>query len=287
MPLAGTSLQALRRLVLPCYPLTMLSTDQLREHLQLGLRAVAAAEEPILRYFRSQDIGLIHKGDGSPVTLADKAAEAAIRHVLRAGTPEFDILGEEEGSLDRGRRHRWVIDPIDGTISFSRGIPLFGSLLALEDREEERSLLGIINLPALGETYSGGPALGTWCGEQRLTIQDSSKALQRGHEADIIAAGDPLWFDQAGVGDDYAVLLKNNRLLRGYTDCFGHAMVLRGGLGAVVDPGLSFWDFAATTALIEGAGGAVWSRPSLLEGSTDLILGKPSLVEHLRIQLGW
>jgi 3'(2'), 5'-bisphosphate nucleotidase len=65
----------------------MLSTDQLREHLQLGLRAVAAAEEPILRYFRSQDIGLIHKGDGSPVTLADKAAEAAIRHVLRGERP--------------------------------------------------------------------------------------------------------------------------------------------------------------------------------------------------------
>jgi histidinol-phosphatase len=265
----------------------MLSTDQLHEHLQLGLRAVAAAEEPILRYFRSQDVGLIHKSDGSPVTLADQAAEAAIRRVLRTGTPEVDILGEEEGSLDRGRRYRWVIDPIDGTISFSRGIPLFGSLLALEDREEKRSLLGIINLPALGETYSGGPTLGTWCGEHRLTITDSSGIPKQGHEADLIAAGDPLWFDQAGVGDDYTVLVKHNRLLRGYTDCFGHAMVLRGGLGAVVDPGLSPWDFAATMALVEGAGGAVWSRPSLLDGSTDIILGKPSLVEQLRAQLGW
>jgi len=265
----------------------MLSSAELKENLGLALRAVRAAEEPILRYFRSTDIGLIHKGDGSPVTLADKAAEAAIRAVLRAGSPDIDILGEEEDSLDRGRRYRWVIDPIDGTISFSRGIPLFGTLLALEDREEDQPLLGVINLPALGETYSGGPALGTWCGQEQLKIVDSPPSAGSAHAADIIAAGDPLWFDNAGVGDDYAVLVRNHRLLRGYTDCFGHAMVLRGGVGAVVDPGLSPWDFAATRALVEGAGGRVWMRPSQLEGSTDLIMGKPRLVDQLREELGW
>jgi histidinol phosphatase-like enzyme (inositol monophosphatase family) len=263
------------------------SSDQLQDDLRLALAAVRAAEEPILKYFRSDDIGLVHKGDGSPVTLADKAAEAAIREVLLAGSPEIDILGEEEDSLDRGRRYRWVIDPIDGTISFSRGIPLFGTLLALEDRQEDRPLLGIINLPALGETYFGGPDMGTWCGQQELTISDNPASDGPAHAAEIIAAGDPLWFDQAGVGDDYAVLVRHHRLLRGYTDCFGHAMVLRGGVGAVVDPGLSLWDFAASRALVEGAGGSVWMRPSQLEGSTDLILGKPRLVEQLRAELGW
>jgi myo-inositol-1(or 4)-monophosphatase len=265
----------------------MRSDDQLRDDLAVALAAVRAAEQPILKYFRSADIGLVHKGDGSPVTLADKAAEAAIREVLQALTPDIDILGEEEDPLDRGRRYRWVIDPIDGTISFSRGIPLFGTLLALEDRQEDRCLLGIINLPALGETYSGGPALGTWCGDERLIITDPPGDAASGHAAELIAAGDPLWFDQAGVGDDYAVLVKNHRLLRGYTDCFGHAMALRGAVGAVVDPGLSPWDFAATRALVEGAGGHVWMRPSQLAGSTDLILGKPRLVEQLREQLGW
>ena len=265
----------------------MRSTDQLQDDLQLALSAVRVAEKPILKYFRSGDMGLVHKDDGSPVTLADKAAEAAMREVLRAGSPDIDILGEEEGSLDRGRRYRWVIDPIDGTISFSRGIPLFGTLLALEDREADRPLLGVINLPALGETYFGGPDIGTWCGEESLTIKDDGPSDDSAHATDLIAAGDPLWFDQAGVGDDYAVLVKHHRLLRGYTDCFGHAMVLRGGVGAVVDPGLSPWDFAATRALVEGAGGSVWMRPSQLEGSTDLILGKPRLVEQLRDQLGW
>jgi len=266
----------------------MRSEEQLRDDLQLGLAAVRAAEEPILKYFRSADVGLIHKGDGSPVTLADKAAERSIREILRAGSPELDILGEEEGSLDRGRRYRWVIDPIDGTISFSRGIPLFGTLLALEDREEDRPVLGIINLPALGETYSGGPALGTWCGEQQLRIQDNSSGDDGpAHAADIIVAGDPLWFDQAGVGDDYITLVKNHRLLRGYTDCFGHALALRGAVGAVVDPGLSPWDFAASRALVEGAGGRVWMRPSQLAGSTDVILGAPGLVDQLCGELGW
>lgn len=266
----------------------MRSKEQLRDDLRLGLAAVRAAEEPILKYFRSPDIGLIHKGDGSPVTLADKAAEAVIREVLRAGSPEFDILGEEEGSLDRGRRYRWVIDPIDGTISFSRGIPLFGTLLALEDRQEDRPVLGIINLPALGETYSGGPTLGTWCGEEQLRVQDAVPGGDGpAQAAEIIVAGDPLWFDQAGVGDDYMTLVKNHRLLRGYTDCFGHALALRGAVGAVVDPGLSPWDFAASRALVEGAGGDVWMRPSHLAGSTDVILGKPRLVEQLRGELGW
>ena len=78
----------------------MRSSDQLREDLALALTAVKAAEGPILRYFRSEDIGLVHKGDGSPVTLADKAAEAAIREVLEAGSPDCDILGEEEAGAD-------------------------------------------------------------------------------------------------------------------------------------------------------------------------------------------
>ena len=267
----------------------MRSKDQLQDDLRLALKAVRAAEEPILRYFRADDVGLIHKGDGSPVTLADQAAEKVIREVLQQGSPDIDILGEEEGSLDRGRRYRWVIDPIDGTISFSRGVPLFGTLLALEDREEDRPILGLINLPALGETYHGGPGLGAWCGDVELRVAATSSEVANtpAHAAPLIAAGDPLWFDQAGIGDDYATLLKNHRLLRGYTDCFGHAMALRGGVGAVVDPGLSPWDFAASRALIEAAGGSFWSRPSTLAGSTDVILGRPDLVEQLRAELDW
>ena len=80
----------------------MRSKEQLQDDLRLALKAVRAAEEPILRYFRSEDVGLIHKGDGSPVTLADQAAEKVIRGVLQQGSPDIDILGEEEGSLDRG-----------------------------------------------------------------------------------------------------------------------------------------------------------------------------------------
>lgn len=265
----------------------MRSLDQLREDLDLALTAVRAAEEPILRLFRSSAIGLEHKGDGSPVTLADKAAEAAIREVLTAGSPELDILGEEEGSLDRGRRYRWVIDPIDGTISFSRGIPLFGTLLALEDREEDRSVLGVINLPALGETYSGGPGLGARCGDRELRIVDEAPSAGSAQAADLIAAGDPLWFERGGLGEDYFTLARKHPLLRGYTDCFGHAMVLQGAVGAMVDPGLSHWDLAATRALVDAAGGTAYTRPSLQGDTTDLILGRPSLVEQLRDELGW
>ncbi|HEU4517200.1 MAG TPA: inositol monophosphatase family protein, partial [Steroidobacteraceae bacterium] len=127
--------------------------------------AVAAAEAaaPVIRgYFGSQRIGLERKADGSPVTRADREAEAIIREKLAvsgSGDP-IDILGEEEGFTGTGTRCRWTIDPIDGTRAFVRGIPLFGSMIGLEDTASGQALLGVIHLPVLGVTYAGAAGLG-------------------------------------------------------------------------------------------------------------------------------
>jgi len=250
--------------------------------LEAAVAAAHSAAEAILPLFRSEALDVESKGDGSPVTQADRAAEAVVRRHLAQAYPDIDILGEEEGFEDRGSRLRWIIDPIDGTISFSRGLPLFGTLIALEDRQEDRGLLGVIHLPALGETYSGGRGLGVHCGGEALRIGPHSP----GASAPLIAAGDPLQFQLSDCAADCERLARKP-FFRGYTDCFGHAMVLRGGVAAMVDPGLALWDIAATRVLVEEAGGQVFCRPSTQEGKVDAILGQRGLVEELVEELGW
>ncbi len=256
----------------------------LRAALDVALEAARAASVPILQHFRTPNLSASHKGDGSPVTIADQQAERVIREVLEARTPDFDILGEEEGFEDNGRRYRWVVDPIDGTISFSRGVPLFGTLIGLEDRDTGENVVGVIHLPALRETYAGGKGLGVWCGDERITIAD--RTLGEAYESALIGGGDPLWFaesDREGSHD----LISKLPLFRGCQDCFAHAMVLRGAYGANVDPGLQPWDLSATAALIVEAGGALHTTPSAQPGKTDAILGAPTLVAHLVDLLGW
>lgn len=250
----------------------------------VALEAARAAEVPILQHFRTPNLSASHKGDGSPVTIADQKAERVIREVLEARTPDVDILGEEEGALDRGRRYRWIVDPIDGTIAFSRGMPLFGTLIGLEDRETDRKVVGVIHLPAIRETYSGGKGLGVWCGSEQLTIQD--RGLGEAYESSIVCGGDPLWFTESGREEAHAIV-SQLPLFRGCTDCFAHAMILRGSIGANVDPGLAPWDLAATHALVDEAGGKVHAVPSRQDGKIDAILGAPTLVDTLVETLGW
>ena len=255
--------------------------------LQVAIEAAQAAGGAILERFRAADLSVENKGDGSPVSEADQAAEKLIRSILGESFPDIDIYGEEEGFEDTGSAYRWVVDPIDGTLSFISGIPLFGTLIGLEERASGESLLGVIHLPALGETYAGGRGLGLRCNGTELKIHDEPGAQTDNPFASaIISAGDPLQFQNAGCAADHAKLSRNP-LFRGYSDCFGHAMVLRGSVGAMVDPALAPWDLAATAALIEAGGGALFTRPSQLQGYTDAILGRPSLVRALVADLGW
>jgi histidinol-phosphatase len=250
---------------------------QLRGLLRAAVEAAQAAAEPIRRYFRAADLGLERKADGSPVTAADRAAEAVVRARL-AAAPEgaLDVLGEEEGFSGAGTRLRWVVDPIDGTRAFVRGIPLFGTMIGLEDTADGSALLGVIHLPILGITYAGARGLGATRNGAPIRLPPSA-AL----EESIIGTGDLAQFDAAGCRDAYLRLLSLHDFVRGYTDCFGHGLAIEGALGAMVDPALNPWDIRASQAIIEAAGGAVRLRPSKDAGKTDALLGNRALVERL------
>jgi len=233
--------------------------------------AADLARAEILPRFRSVAVEM--KGDGTPVTEADLAAERAIRKQLQESFPEFSILGEEYGAEGHGEGPEWIIDPIDGTIGFSRGIPLFSTLIALAVDGEP--VMGLIDLPALDERYVGWKGGG--CRRNGVPTRVSEEAdLRRA----IISHGDPSCFDERGERSAFERMAREIPMLRGYTDAFGYAQVLGGGVGAMVDMGLRIWDVASVQILIPEAGGRCVTLPEH-EGKLGLVVGSPALVDQL------
>jgi histidinol phosphatase-like enzyme (inositol monophosphatase family) len=261
-----------------------LTTSQLEGLLKTAVKAAQAAAVPIQAYFGGRHLEVQHKGDGSPVTLADQEAEALIRAQLLSNSVlgPLDILGEEEGLHGTGTRWRWIVDPIDGTRSFIHGIPLFGTIISLLDTEEDLPVVGVIHLPMLGQTYAAAKGLGATCQGIRLDVSGN-----RSLEDAIIGVGDIAQFASANRLSDYQRLQDLSGYVRGYTDCFGHGLVVSGALGAMLDPALNPWDILATQVLVEEANGKILLSPSSVPGKVDALFGHPTVVEHLARELAF
>ena len=256
----------------------LMDATQLKNLLALSIRAAQTPAGMLLDYFSDLALSVERKSDGSPVSIADRAAEAAIRNVLQ-GDPVaagFDVLGEEFGEKGSKTRYRWLIDPIDGTRSFVNRISLFGTIVALEDREAAKALIGVIHLPMLNMTYSAARGLGCACNGTAVSVSRNAEL-----ETSIIATGDIAQFTSAGCEGMFRQLAGACPYLRGYTDCFGHTLVIKGSVGAMIDPALNPWDAVATQVLVEEAGGTIVTRPSRVENKIDALFGAPELVERL------
>lgn len=209
---------------------------------------------------------VIRKEDHTPVTVADREAEALMRRMIRARFPDDQVVGEEEGvSGPEQSSHRWVLDPIDGTKSFIHGVPLFGTLIAL--LEEERPVLGVIHLPATGELMVGASKRPTTVNGRKVRVRDTSDLGQ----ATVLFTDLPN-MHRRGLGRALETLQKRAGLMRGWGDCYGHFLVAAGRADAMIDPELSLWDVAALQPCVEGAGG----RLTDLAG-TDTGLGDSAL----------
>ena len=140
------------------------------------------AGELTLRYFRADDLDVDLKGDGTPVTAADRAAERLVRDELARRHPDDGVLGEEEAERIGTSGRRWVLDPIDGTKAFTHGVPLYTNLLAVED--EHGLAVGVVNVPALGETVWAGRGVGCFCNGRpaRVSGHGGSGRCVRVHE---------------------------------------------------------------------------------------------------------
>lgn len=246
--------------------------------LKLAIEAAKVPSQLILSAFRSPSLVTEHKSDGSPVTHFDREAERLIRAFIAAQQPEgYPVLGEEFGGDTQSAQYRWVVDPIDGTQAFTRGLPTFGTLLAFEDVEARRALVGVIHLPAMGETYWAARGLGAWCNGERIHVAPARELRDC-----MISAPASALIRLAGANESREQLNAKSPLWRCLSDCAAHAMVARGSLDALVEFGLCRWDIAATEVIIEEAGGSVMTRDAPDEpGKFDSIFGSEQAVREL------
>ena len=188
------------------------------------------------------------KRDGTPVTVADRKAERLLRDRIQARFPHHGILGEEFGETDPGAPIRWILDPIDGTRSFMRGVPLYGVLVGIE--VEEEAAVGVAHFPGLGETVAA--AMGEGCfwngGPARVSsIRDLSEGA--------VLTTDPAELLEGPMARGWEALVRRCALARTWGDCWGHALVATGRAEVMVDPILSPWDSAPFYPIITEAGG--------------------------------
>ena len=255
-----------------------MDTQTLERLLALSIRAAQSPAERMLTHFADQRLSVESKTDGSPVTVADREAETMIRTLLRQDplSTDMDVLGEEFGRTDKNAQYRWLIDPLDGTRSFVNRIPLFGTILALQDRVADKALIGVIHLPVLNMTYSAARGLGCFCNGRPASVSQDTRL-----DTSLIATGDVAQFVSAGCESLLHRLADTCRYLRGYSDCFGHTLVVSGSVGAMIDPAINPWEAVAAQVLVEEAGGTMLTRPSMNPEKMDVLFGSPALVEEL------
>jgi len=221
--------------------------SQYSELLERAIDISERASKIALSYFRHKVL-IEMKENHTPVTIADKKTEEMIRRELEQSFPGHGILGEEFGHAANESEFLWTVDPIDGTRSFIRGIPLFGTLVGLLHRGEP--VVGVMVLPAIDEIYSAAKGTGAFCNGQPLHVS----AIQN-LESAVVSVGDVSCFEAGGTAAYLKALQDRAELCRGYTDCFGHSLVLRGAVDAMVDPVVNAWDVAPLACLVREAGG--------------------------------
>lgn len=244
----------------------------------LAHRLADAARAAILPHYRT---GLTseRKADASPVTLADRAAEEAMRRILKAECPRDAIHGEEFGTEAGSSGRTWVLDPIDGTTSFLIGRPIFGTLIALV--VDGWPVLGVIDQPVLGERWLGATGQPTLLNGARVR----TRACRELGDATLATTG-PHYFDDHDGAHFMGLAAKTDhrRMVMG-GDCYNYALLASGHVDIVCEANLKLHDYAALIPVVEGAGGTMcdWNGDPLHAASSGhvLALGDPARLDDV------
>lgn len=248
--------------------------SDVESRLELARRAARQAGALAMSYFGRQ-IAVQRKADNSPVTVADREAEQLMRDLIRQEFPDDGILGEEHGVSEGRSGYRWILDPIDGTKSFIAGVPLFGTMVAVETAG--RAVLGVVELPALQQRIFAARERGAW-------FQVGDQPVQQARVSDCGSLAEGLYvtsewstFRERGALAVHQQLESAAWYARTWGDCFGYYLVATGRAVAMVDAALTIWDAAALLPILVEAGGTFtdWSgRESLDPGQAVATNGK-------------
>ena len=226
-----------------------------------------------LAHFRRPDLQDEWKSDDSPVTIADREAESACKSLIQKIFPNDAWLGEETGEslgtsgVDNGRR--WIVDPIDGTRNFVRGVPLWATLVACE--EYNQVVAAAVYIPALNEMYDAVYDGGSRCNGTAIHVSKIAQLDQA-----LFCYESPAWFSKNKMDAAFTALNQRTALQRGLCDAYGHMLVASGRAEIVVEPQLSVWDVAATSLVVNEAGGRfsdLRGTPSIRSGNAVVTNG--------------
>lgn len=241
----------------------VLKSEDIRSRLEAACAAAREAGEITLRYFQDRGLHVDRKPDGSPVTDADREAESHLRRAIAAQFPEDAIVGEEFDAAPGKSPFRWVLDPIDGTVSFVCGVPLFGTMIGIE--LEGRPVAGVIEMPAMRERVFGGLGLGAWHQVADSVVRSARVSSVPRLRDSVVCSTSLDYFVASGCAPLYGRLQVASRALRGWSDCYAFVLLTTGRVEAVVEPKVHPWDVSAAAAIIPAAGGRITD----FDGSSD------------------
>ena len=236
-------------------------TRPFEKEMETAAQLAWAAGRASLRYFQT-GVTVEMKPDATPVTSADRQGEEIIRLGLQQAFPEDGVLGEEFGEMPGSSGRCWIIDPIDGTKSFVRGVPLYGVLVGLEDETGE-VVAGASYLPALDDLVQAARGLGCWWNGRRACVSEVRSLSEA-----CVCYTSSRSFGQNNRGQVLEDLAERVGLLRGWGDCYGHLLVATGRADVMIDPVLSPWDCAALLPILQEAGGTFtdWKGVATIRG---------------------
>ncbi|OHC46543.1 inositol monophosphatase family protein [Rhodanobacter soli] len=211
-------------------------------------REAAAAAAEVIRHYWRRGVEVELKSDATPVTIADREAEQAIRRVLQAALPQASIYGEEFGLDGERGGLLWLVDPLDGTKSFVRRTPFFSTQIALMDGDE--LVLGVSSAPVYGETMWASAGDGAWLDGERVRVADTAQMAQASISTGNVKTltGDARW---AALG----ALIRDSNRIRGYGDFCHYHLLARGSLDLVIESDVNILDVAALAVIVREAGG--------------------------------
>jgi inositol-phosphate phosphatase/L-galactose 1-phosphate phosphatase/histidinol-phosphatase len=260
-----------------------MSSTTSTEFLRVANALADAAGTESMRHFRTP-LDIITKADDSPVTLADRAAETAMRAILGAQRPADGIYGEEHGPERLDAEHIWVLDPIDGTRSFITGSPLWGTLIGVLERNAGtadsdgtgRIVLGLVDMPVLGERWIGQLGIGAQRNGVAVKVSQCNSVA---HARIVTTSPDIFSTDELQAFD---ALSKRCAMRRFGGDCYGYAQLAGGTIDLVVEAGLQPYDYLGPAGLIEAAGGVItdWRGRPLGLQSNGRVLAAATAALH-------
>ncbi|WP_346950042.1 inositol monophosphatase family protein [Dyella sp.] len=252
-----------------------MTAPDLARALSAAREAAEAAAEVIRHYWR-RGVDVEIKSDATPVTIADREAELAIRKVLQAALPEAAIYGEEFGLDDSARELLWLVDPLDGTKSFVRRTPFFSTQIALMYRGE--LVLGVSSAPIYGETLWASAGHGAWFqgeeGPERVQVAATDSIAQAS-----ISTGNIKTLTMDARWTELGALIRDSNRIRGYGDFCHYHLLARGGLDLVIESDVNILDVAALAAIVREAGGVFTDldgQPLTLD-TRSVLAGTPAL----------